>query len=406
MTDRRNIFRASSDMEIVVVTHKPVRFNLPEYYHWIQVNAEKNGPWENFLHDNENNDNISGKNNSYCELTALYTLWKNSNADIKGLCHYRRFLGNGLPFFHLMRHGLFLSKERILSEVIKKNRIARLLNKNDILLSAPIYPYPTTAHEDLLRFVYLKDINTMIDVVEEFYPEYVPAFWDVLSSTNIHYCNMFIASKEVTDAYCSWLFSMLDKIEAKIDLSSYDPQHQRLFGYLAEVLLNVYIRHHGLKAKDLEQIRLDEEMHSSPLKKELLIIRNSVYSLFKQAPPKNNQMELWRARIRHYNSRKTIPIKINTTKERKEYFERIGGTILSVGHEEWGGNLTVQFSEVIVHAYFAENMEAFFKIAASIKPIQSEFSCAVINRIYCSFPLEQSFVRKYAKEGLFLYSSN
>ena len=37
-------------------------------------------------------DNISFKNNNYCELTAFYWAWKNVEADYYGFFHYRRLL--------------------------------------------------------------------------------------------------------------------------------------------------------------------------------------------------------------------------------------------------------------------------------------------------------------------------
>ena len=47
------------------------------------------------LHDDEG-DNISNKNKTYCELTAQYWAWKNMEADYYGFFHYRRY-------FHLIQ---------------------------------------------------------------------------------------------------------------------------------------------------------------------------------------------------------------------------------------------------------------------------------------------------------------
>ena len=44
---------------------------------------------QGFFLDNQG-DNISARNKSYCELTTQYWAWKNQEADYYGFCHYRR----------------------------------------------------------------------------------------------------------------------------------------------------------------------------------------------------------------------------------------------------------------------------------------------------------------------------
>ena len=52
---------------------------------------------------------------------------------------------------------------------------------------------------------------------------------------------MFIMRRDLLNAYCSWLFPVLFDIEARLDISAYDDYDRRVFGFLAERLLDVWI---------------------------------------------------------------------------------------------------------------------------------------------------------------------
>ena len=101
---------------IYVVTHKNISLELPNNYKLIGVG--NNCIINENLHDNIGN-NISSKNKNYCELTALYWLWKNSHDDIIGLEHYRRMFLND----NLNEVGLLIEDE-----------ILSIMNEYDIIV--------------------------------------------------------------------------------------------------------------------------------------------------------------------------------------------------------------------------------------------------------------------------------
>ena len=237
------------NISIYVATHKKMNYHLPNIYKLCQVNAENNGKWEQYIHDNDNEDNISRKNYCYCELTAQYDLWKNNQSEIKGIAHYRRFFSNvDVPSFNQFVYNEVEGCD-INSSIINKDQIYDYLDNYDIILQWPISPYYTNAYEDLTKYVFPKDIDVLISVIENDFAEYKTSLERVLSRTGISYLNMFIAKSDVFDQYSEWLFKVLQKIEGIIDISEYDVQHKRIYGYLSEVLLNVYVDCHKLRAK-------------------------------------------------------------------------------------------------------------------------------------------------------------
>ena len=269
-------------IQIYVATHKQIPFDLPDYCSIMQVNTAKNAPWPNVLHDADG-DNIASKNPYYSELTVLYSLWKNSNADIKGLMHYRRYLGesSALPLYHV---DIFPTKS-IAKNCISRKSIFSALSNHDLIVPIPEGPFPRNVFEDLLRFCYLKDICHMIDVIEDAYPEDAEALHTVLEASHVSYCNMFIARKAVFDDYCAWLFGILEKVEARCDLTGYDAQHARLYGYLSEVLMDVYILRHKCRC-DYRQIIMpvDDTNASLRLRSELKRARNRFHDAFRLPP--------------------------------------------------------------------------------------------------------------------------
>lgn len=83
-------------LTMYMVTHKDVDF-IPKGRTPILVGNSIST--KNFLRDNTG-DNISCKNACFCELTAMYWIWKNDkDSDFVAIEHYRRFFANpNFPF--------------------------------------------------------------------------------------------------------------------------------------------------------------------------------------------------------------------------------------------------------------------------------------------------------------------
>ena len=52
---------------------------------------------------------------------------------------------------------------------------------------------------------------------------------------------MFVMKKELFDAYCAWLFDVLFELEKRLDISTYNQNDSRVFGFVSERLLDIWI---------------------------------------------------------------------------------------------------------------------------------------------------------------------
>lgn len=221
--------------KIVVAAHKEFDFvPYSDCYSLIQVGSSQASTRLPFpLHDDEG-DNISNKNSTYCELTALYWAWKNVHSDIKGLCHYRRYLAH---------HAHALNQEK---NILTKKEIEAYLQKADLLTVKPEYRtlkfswYP--CEQDLQHdrpYIYTKK------AVSELCPEYLPEVEKFYRSNKISPLNIIIAKSEFYNKYCEWLFPLAFRIEELLKQDGGVPSRE--IGFISERFLTIWIMHNHNK---------------------------------------------------------------------------------------------------------------------------------------------------------------
>ena len=62
--------------------------------------------------------------------------------------------------------------------------------------------------------------------------------------------NMYIMKKEISDAYCEWLFDILFELEKRCADFECDDFQARFYGRVSELLLDVYLNTNHLEYKE------------------------------------------------------------------------------------------------------------------------------------------------------------
>lgn len=226
-------------------------------------------------------ENISIQNAYYGELTGIYWVWKNdSSSDYIGICHYRRF---------------FVDQNR---QLLKQEDYEAILKEYDVIVSTAMQAdgsyedYYAEAHNG-------EDLKAVARAVEELYPEDYPVFEEVIHQSKYYYGNLMVTGRTYFADYAEWLFAILEEAAKEIDVSGYDMYNQRVFGFLSEQLLLVWITARGLKpyecpigitAEKAETVELKLALTQLVKQGEIFQARELLYEFLKIRP--DVQLEL------------------------------------------------------------------------------------------------------------------
>lgn len=225
------------NVKILVACHKAdPNIRQDEVYMPIQVGKALHPELDLGFQCDNTGDNISEKNGSYCELTALYWAWKNlKDVDYIGLCHYRRYFD--------------------LNDV----NIQKCAKLKQVIISSPDY-LPNSLFDELVKWTSFEDVyiflNTLLKYESSSENEIIKRYF---MSNKLSRCNMFLMPKYLFDNYCNFLFSILFQIEHQILQSPYSRQ-RRVIGYLAESLLQFWLNKSNIQfnTKPIKEIDNNE----------------------------------------------------------------------------------------------------------------------------------------------------
>ena len=252
---------------IYVITHKKFdddKLNK-DIYRVLHVGKNDDCSPE-YLRD-DTGDSISDKNPTYCELTGLYWIWKNVKVpedEITGLVHYRRFFTDEAGYKEYKKSGR-------LPEITNGKKGEFDLAENEVILPKR-YITLSTLRGSYKRCHDIGDLDVVREAMEKTCPEYIKTFEKVLSHHKGYYFNMVICRRKVLDSYCEWLFPLMSEIEKLMDAKSIQGEvtqsqtagsknalyQSRVYGFIAERLLQVWVEHNNLKIKEMPVFNTQE----------------------------------------------------------------------------------------------------------------------------------------------------
>jgi hypothetical protein len=247
------------NIKILIACHKPSQYPKDECFLPIHVGHINSNLQLGYQGDDEG-DSISEKNYCYCELTGQFWAWKNlKDADIVGLCHYRRYFDFHKQCIQFLPDTYFpMSSFNDLDYSIDSKTIKEILGGRVVVPKA--LPWNETLQQQYCENHISDDYRTLESIIKETQPaKYVEAFnKQIKEGYKLRPYNMMVMRRDDFDAYCSWLFDILSRVEKAVDISHYSNYQKRIFGFMSERLMSVWLDAERKQLIELPVIIFDE----------------------------------------------------------------------------------------------------------------------------------------------------
>ena len=201
-----------------------------KYYNEVPKDYKELGVGDLFIDNGK--DNINDLNKYLSELTGLYDMWKNTNDDIVGLCHYRR---------------MFWYNDDYLT--IKDAK--KILKDYDIIVTNEV-KFDNWSLYWQLRYE-VEDSDILDKYLNEYYKK-VPEFKEYLNRNSFSNREMFVCKRELMEKYCEWVFPIAIPITEKFIKEDANnlKVNTRLVSHIVERLFDYWVRSNKLKVYNMD----------------------------------------------------------------------------------------------------------------------------------------------------------
>ncbi|HEU3660612.1 TPA: DUF4422 domain-containing protein [Streptococcus pneumoniae] len=237
------------NIKILVATHK--KYKIPSdtsLYLPIHVGCE--GKKKIGFQGDNSGENISNLNPYYCELTGLFWAWKNLDYDYLGLVHYRRYFTS--------RRQSYREDLNMDSIILSKSEVEKMMLDYDVVVPRKRKYYIETLYSHYAHTHDRSHLDVTRQIISELNPDYIDTFDKVMNRRSGYMFNMFIMSKDNVNAYCEWLFPIINELYKRLDITGYSAFDARLFGRVSERLFNVWLAKQNLRIKETPFIYMEK----------------------------------------------------------------------------------------------------------------------------------------------------